>query len=253
MIGVIAATTFREATRDRLWVVLLLFGLALLAGNRILTPIALGQGPRITVDLGLSALSLFGLLMTVVVGGSLVQQEIDRRSIHVVLARPVGRSTYLVGKWLGLSAMLWSTGLLMGTALAIVAWQVQGPDAVLPVVQAVILTCLSFLVLCSLAILFSSLSTPLLSSMYTLALYAAGFWVTDIRVLADKLGEPVQSLLLAAACVVPNLEIFNGRYAVAHLEPVPMATIVIAGGYAVCYATAVLALAAVAFEAREFK
>jgi ABC-type transport system involved in multi-copper enzyme maturation permease subunit len=253
MIGVIAVTTFREATRDRLWVVLLLFGLALLAGNRILTPIALGQGPRITVDLGLSALSLLGLLMTVVVGGSLVQQEIERRSIHVVLARPVARSTYLVGKWLGLSAMLWSTGLLMGAGLAVVAWQVQGPDAFFPVAQAVLLACLSYLVLCSLAIFFSSLSTPLLSSLYTLGLYGAGWWVADIRSVADRLGPPLGSVLHGAASIVPNLEIFNGRFAVAHLELLPAATLLIAAGYAIAYSVAVLALAAIAFEAREFK
>ncbi len=253
MIAVIAATTFREATRDRLWVVLLLFGLALLVGNRVLTPIALGQGPRITVDLGLTALSLFGLLMTVVVGGSLVQQEIERRSIHVVLARPVARSTYLVGKWLGLSAMLWSTGLLMGLGLAAAAWQVRGPESLLPVGQAVLLACLSFLVLCSLAILFSSLSTPLLSSLYTVGMYVAGWWVADIRSMADKLGEPLRSVLHGAASLVPNLEIFNGRYAVAHLESVPAATILIAAAYAVAYSSAVLALATVAFEAREFK
>ena len=253
MIGVIAANTFREASRDRLWLILVGFGLALLFANRLVTPLALGEGPRITVDLGLSALSWFGLAVIVVVGGALVHQEIDKRSIYIVLARPVGRSSYLLGKWLGLCAMLVGTAVLLGAALAVVAWQLRGPEAVLPVAQAVYLTCLSFFSLCSLAIFFSALSTPLLSSLYTLGMYVAGWWVLDLRQVAETLGGVTGMALSAASHALPNLEIFNARLAVAHLEPVAWMQLVVATLYAASYSAAVLALGAIAFHAREFK
>ena len=253
MIGVIAANTFREAARDRLWLILVLFGLAMLLANQLITPLALGEGPRITVDLGLSALSFFGLLVTVVVGGALVHQEIDKRSICIVLARPVGRTSYLLGKWLGLCATLFGTGLLLGTALTIAAWQLRGPESVLPVAQAVYLTCLSFCTLCSLAILFSALSTPLLSSLYTIAMYVAGWWVLDLREMAERIGGLTGMGLSGASHILPNLEIFNARLAVAHMEPVLWVQLGVATFYAAAYSAAVLALGAIAFHAREFK
>ena len=253
MIAVIAANTFREVLRDRVWFVLLGFGLVLLAASRALTPLALGEGPRLTVDLGLSAVALLGLLVVTVVGASLVHQEIDRRTVHVILARPVSRTAYLLGKWAGLTAALWVTGAVMGVVLTAVAAWVRGPEAVAPTAAAVVLLCLSFAVLTALAVLFSSLSTPLLSSLYTLSLYALGWWTADIRAVAAALADPLRGVLVALSYVLPNLELFSARLAVAHAEPVPAAQLALAAVYAAGYATAVLGLAALAFRGREFK
>jgi ABC-type transport system involved in multi-copper enzyme maturation permease subunit len=253
MIAVIAANTFREVLRDRVWFVLLGFGFVLLAGSKALSPIALGEGGRLTVDLGLSALALLGLLVVTVVGASLVHQEIDRRTVHVILARPVSRTVYLLGKWAGFTASLWVSGALMGLGLTAVAWWVRGPQAVLPTAQAVVLICLSFAVLTALAVLFSALSTPLLSSLYTLSLYALGWWTADIRSFAKALAEPVRSGLTAVSYALPNLELFSARLAVAHAEPVPVLQLALAAVYAAGYGAAVLGLAALAFRGREFK
>lgn len=253
MIGVIAANTFLEAVRDRIWVIVIVFGFTMLAGQHAITPIALGEGPRVTVDLGLTTLGLLGLIVAIVAGGNLVHQEIDRRSIHIILARPVSRTVYLIGKWLGLCGMLWGTGLLMGAGLVVMGWHVRGSEVILPLIQAIFLTCLSFSILCSLAVFFSSLSTPLLSSLYTLGVYGMGWWAIDLRNLAAKLAEPLQTGLLAVSYALPNLEIMNGRYAVAHMEPVPTAQIVIAAIYGLLYSAAVLSLATLAFQTREFK
>jgi Cu-processing system permease protein len=253
MIAVIAANTFREVLRDRVWFVLLGFGLALLVASKALTPLALGEGPRLTVDLGLSALAGLGLLVVTVVGASLVHQEIERRTVHVILARPVSRTSYLLGKWAGFTVSLWVSGALMGAGLTAVAAWARGPQAVLPTVQAVILLCLSFAVLTALAVLFSSLSTPLLSSLYTLSLYALGWWTADIRGFARALAEPLRAVLTVLSYALPNLELFDARLAVAHLEAVPAAQIGLAALYAAGYGAAVLGLAALAFRNREFK
>jgi ABC-type transport system involved in multi-copper enzyme maturation permease subunit len=205
------------------------------------------------VDLGLTALALLGLLVVTIVGASLVHQEIDRRTVHVILARPVSRTAYLLGKWTGFTASLWVSGALMGAGLVVVAAIARGPEMVVPVVQAVVLVCLSFAMLTALAVLFSSLSTPLLSSLYTLSLYALGWWTADIRSFAHSAGEPLSSVVVAASYVVPNLDLFSARLSVAHGEAVPALQLLLALAYAATYSAAVLALAVVAFESREFK
>jgi len=253
MIGVIARNTVREVLRDRVWFVLLGFGFVLLAASRILTPLALGEGPRITVDLGLTAVSGLGLLVVAVVGASLVHQEIERRTVHVILARPISRATYLIGKWAGLTLAVWITGAITGAALIAVTFLVRGPEAARSVSEAVLLVELSFLPLTALAVLFSSLSTPLLSSLYTLCVYALGFWTADMRGFAHQLQPPVSQALTAASYALPHLDLFNARLAVAHAEPVPGIQLILAAAYALTYAAAVLSVAAVAFDGREFK
>src|SRR5262249_21136035 len=125
MIAVIARNTVREVLRDRVWFVLLGFGFVLLRASRMLRPRALGEGPCITVDLGLTAVSGLGLLVVAVVGASLVHQEIERRTVHVILARPISRATYLVGKWAGLTLAVWITGAITGVALVSVTLLVR--------------------------------------------------------------------------------------------------------------------------------
>src|SRR5262249_41787785 len=128
-IAVIARNTVREVLRDRVWFVLLGFGFVLLAASRILTPLALGEGPRITVDLGLTAVSGLGLLVVAVVGANLVHPQIERRPVHVILARPISRATYLIGKWAGLTLAVWITGAITGVALVGVTLLVRGGEA----------------------------------------------------------------------------------------------------------------------------
>src|SRR6185503_16646320 len=107
--ALIARNTFREAMRDRIVSGVVIGGLLLLLGTQLVAPLALGEGLRLTVDLGLSGISLLGLLVILLVGSSLVGKEIERRTIFNLLSRPIARPAYLVGKCAGLAAALWAT------------------------------------------------------------------------------------------------------------------------------------------------
>lgn len=249
----VARGTFREAVRDRVLFLVVGFGVLVLVLSRLLSPIAMGEGNRITIDLGLSTLGLLGIVIVALVGTNLVHKEIERRTIHVVLSRPVGRASYLVGKWAGLAGTMGAAVLAMGVILIAVAAAMQGPGAVAPVAQAVFMLMLANLVLAALAVLFSSLSTPILSVVYTLGLYATGYWTSDLRDFARQMPGGVGDLMRGVSYVIPNLELFNLRSHVAHMELASAVQIVLAVGYAAAYVAAVLALALVAFERRELK
>jgi Cu-processing system permease protein len=249
----IARGTFREAVRDRVLFLVVGFGVISLGLSRLLSPIALGEGERVTVDLGLSALGLLGIAIIALVGTNLVHKEIERRTIHVVLSRPVSRTSYLVGKWAGLSLTMAAAVGAMGGILLAVAVSVRGPGAVGPVAQAVLLIILSNTLLAALAVLFSSLSTPILSVVYTLGLYATGYWTNDLRDFAAAMPGGLGGLVRGVSFVIPNLELFNLRPQVAHLQTAPTMQLALAFGYAAAYAAAALALAVVAFERRELK
>ena len=249
----VARGTFREAVRDRVLFLVVGFGVVLLGLSRLLAPIAMGEGDRITIDLGLSAVGLLGVVIVALIGTSLVHKEIERRTIHVVLSRPVSRSSYLIGKWAGLACTMATAVFAMGAILIVVAAWMRGPEAIGPVAQAVLLLALSNTVLAALAVLFSSLSSPILSVVYTLGLYATGYWTNDLRDYAKAMPGALGTLIHGISYVIPNLDLFNLRPHVAHMELAPTVQLALAFGYAAAYSAAVLALAVVAFERREMK
>lgn len=251
--ALIARNTFREAIRDRVLAGVVAAGAVLLLATVVARPLAMGEGTRLTVDLGLSAITFLGLLVVLMVGTSLVAKEIERRTIFNLLSRPISRPVYLVGKWAGLSAALWAVALSLGFVLwGLVAVAGHGHNF-LPILEAVYLAGLELTVVTAIAVMFSALSTPVLSSLYTLGLFLAGQWADDLRIFAGQAPGAMRTLLEAFANLVPNLSLFNMRSLAAVGETATALHLGVASGYALLYCACVLALAAAAFESRDFK
>ncbi len=252
-VQLIARNTFREATRDRVLTGVVIAGIVVILGTQLLHTLALGESRRLTIDLGLTAISLFGLLIVLLVGTSLVAKEIERRTIFNLLARPISRPAYLLGKWVGLSGALWVVAGSLGLVLCAVL-TVRGDGAMGPVVlEAAYLAGLELTVVTALAILFSALSTPVLSALYTLGFYAVGQWSWDLRDFARQAPAALGTMLDVVANLVPNLPVFNMRALAAHGEPTTLYHLALATVYALVYCGCVLALASAAFESRDFK
>ena len=251
--ALIARNTFREATRDRVLAGLVVAGLMLIGFSRIASPLAMGEGVRLTTDLGLSAISMLGLLAILTVGTNLVAKEIERRTIFNLLSRPIGRPVYLIGKWAGLSAALWAVAAVLGTALWLLMCAMGEASHGASIAQAVYLAGLELTIVTSVAVMFSALSTPVLSALYTLGLVLAGQWSDDLRAFAEKAPGSLHALLVGAANLVPNLPLFNMRALAAVGETTSGSHLGLATVYALTYCACVLALGAAAFESRDFK
>jgi len=249
----IARNTFREAMRDRLIAGVLGAGLALLLATQIVAPLALGEGRRLTIDLGLSGIATLGLLVILLTGTSLVAKEIERRTIFNLLSRPIARPAYLVGKWAGLTAALWVTIAVLGAGLtALLVARGNGADGP-AVAEALVLTGLELSVITALAVLFSALSTPVLSALYTLGAWLVGQWSDDLRDFAAHFPPVARVLVEAVSHLVPHLPLFNARSLAAEGQLASPAHLGLAIAYAALYVTCVLALASAAFESRDFK
>jgi len=98
----VAANVFKESVRDRVPYNLVLFAILLISSSYLLGQLTAGQDVKIIKDLGLAATSLFGLFIAVFIGIGLVSKEVDRRSIYPLLAKPVSRTQFIVGKYAGL-------------------------------------------------------------------------------------------------------------------------------------------------------
>jgi ABC-type transport system involved in multi-copper enzyme maturation permease subunit len=249
----IAQNTFREAVRDRVLAGILVGGLVLLGLTRVGSALAMGEDLRLTVDLGLSSISLLGMLVILLVGTSLVAKEIERKTIFNLLSRPLPRPVYLLGKWAGLSGALALVACVLGAALSLLVSALGAQQHVPAIAQATYLAILELSLLTSLAVLFSALSTPVLSALYTLGFFLAGQWCDDLRRFAAQLPPGLRELLATAADVLPNLPLFNMRTLAANGDVTGLAHLGLATGYAALYCACVLALASAAFESRDFK
>jgi len=249
----IAQVTYREAVRNRVLYSLLFFVAALLIVSSILDRITLGQSGKVVLDLGLAAVHLSGALIAIYLGVSLMAREIADRTLHVVLAKPVGRGTFLMGKYLGLVATLALIVAVMGLAL-LGALAAFGVPPGLAFFQAVGMIWVELAVLTAVAVFFASFTGPFLSGMFTLGLFVAGHLAPGLRALGESTGDKV---LVAAGRVVyyllPNLEVFDLKVQALYHTPVSAAAAGLALAYAAGYTAVLLGAAGLVFARRDFR
>lgn len=249
----VAQNTFQEAIRDKVLYTLIVFALALLLSSYVIAPLALGEGGKILRDLGLSLIPLFGIAIVVILGTALVYKEIERRTIYVLVSKPLRRWEFLAGKYIGLVSVLAVAALLMTLCFyGVLYWLFGGGEARL--LWGIGLSFLELVVIAAVAIFFSSLSSPTLSAVFTLAVCVAGHWTQDLRAFSSKLpGSVFRGLGTFFYYVLPNLEFFNVKNEVVHGVAVNPIHALWALGYALFYSTSLLALAAAIYERKSFK
>ena len=255
-VGVVAWNTFREAVRDRVLYNLVFFALLMMAAAILVGQISIDIEKNVMVSLGLSAVSVIGLLIAVFTGVGLVSKEIDKRTLYALLAKPVRRWEFLVGKFAGLVLTLTVNTAAMAAGLFLamlyVKHSLERGDVTVLVAMYFILLKLAIVV--ALALLFSCFTSQLLAILFTGGLYIAGLFVEEMRNLSgSQLGPAAQKFLVGISYLLPNFENLNVMAAAAHGRIVPGALILQNTAYAVLYCTIVLASASVVFSRRNLK
>ncbi|MEW6686031.1 MAG: ABC transporter permease subunit [Candidatus Edwardsbacteria bacterium] len=252
-IKAIALNTFKEAVRDRVLYGLLIFGLLLIVGSKILTPLTLGEQSKIIRDIGLAGISIFGFLVIVVVGTTLVYKELDKRTIYTIISKPIHRWEFIAGKYLGLLLTLLVIVLIMTLFFyGVVFWVDRAPE--LTLLEAILLIYFELMVMTAVALLFSAMSSPALSAILTFVIYFVGHLSADLKVFAEKIpSELIKILCYLFYYILPNLENFNIKSKIVHQIPVSFEYILSAIAYGIIYAVAVLLLTSIIFQKKSFK
>jgi Cu-processing system permease protein len=300
----IAINTFREAVRDKVLYGVLGFGCAVLFFTLAIAQLSLNEEARVVEDVGLAAISLFSVVVSVFLGSSLLYKEIERKTLYVILPKPISRHEFLLGKYLGivLTALvfvgimgaleLWigavqagvdankALGVLLGlpallglalwkardrtavlvpfafVALGVAAWLASQSEARLePVLAQLVLIMDEVLVLTSVALLFSSFSTPFLTGVFTLGIWLSGRSADDMALIkARQVGETLRQMMHVMAEILPNLQLFvPSRALLSGESKVPVWSYVAESStYGILYATFLLVLAALIFRRRDF-
>ncbi|MCU1287113.1 MAG: hypothetical protein JWO13_3463 [Acidobacteriales bacterium] len=251
----ISFNTFREAVRDRVLYNLVFFALLMVGSAPLFGQISVGLERIVLVNLGLAAISIFGVVIAIFIGIGLVSKEIERKTLYTVLSRPVRRWEFILGKYFGLAGTLAVNTFFMAVGffavLVFVTKSLAASDAQLLI--AIYFIILQFLVITAITLLFSTFSSPLLSALFAFGLFLIGSFADDLRGLARMVEGPQHSLLMGLSYIVPNFGAMNVVSQVAHQQSVPATLILHNTLYAFLYAAAALSAATLIFENRNLK
>jgi len=251
----IASNTFREAVRDRVLYNLIAFALLISGAAILVGQISIEVERLVVVNLGLTAVSLFGVVIAIFIGIALVSKEIEKRTLYTVLSRPVRRWEFIIGKFFGLAGTLVVNTFFMAIgvfgALLYVAHRLTVSDA--SILVALYFIILEFLIICSLSLLFSSFSTPLLSAVFAFSLFIIGSFADDLRGFARLTHGITKWFATGAAYLLPNFSALNVISAVAHQQHIASQLILQNTLYALFYTAMALSGAVLIFERRNLK
>jgi ABC-type transport system involved in multi-copper enzyme maturation permease subunit len=249
----IAQVTWREAVRDRVLYSVLFFTATLFAVAGVLDHMTLGQSGRVVLDLGLAGIHLCGAFIAVFLPITLLSRDIARKTLHVVLAKPVGRTAYLAGKYLGLVFTEGVIVAVMGLVLAVPA-AVLGQVPGLAYAAAVAMIWVELAVLTGIAMLFAAITGPFLAGMFTLGLFLIGHLSRGLETLGAESGDPLlASLSRAVHLGLPDLAVFDLKPEALYGTLPAAADVGLALAYGAACTVALIAIASLVFARRDFR
>lgn len=265
-IGLVAGAVFKESVRDRVPYSMVIFAVLLMSASFLISQLTAGQDLKIIKDLGLAALSIFGLIIAVFIGIGLVSKEVEKRSVYALLTKPVSRAQFIVGKYAGLVATLVVNLSVMTVAYYLVlaymnmtaspmaraGWPAPAADPRLLV--AILLIVAELALVTAVALFFSTFSSPLLSALLTLGLWVTGHFNADLRHFESVLDiTPIVWLARILYYLVPNLAPFDVKAEAVYGMPIGASHVAYTLLYAGVYVSAILVAAIAVFRRRDFK
>ncbi|GBF54016.1 hypothetical protein N0824_01873 [Microcystis sp. 0824] len=252
-IWAIAANSFREVIRDRILYFIGFFALLMAFAWRLLPEIAVGTHEKIFLDLGLAAIGLLGIIVAVFVGTGLINKEIDKRTILVLIPKPLSRAEFILGKHLGLSGVL---AVMLGVMLVIYLLMLLGMKVsfqALPLIVSVFYLGLELILIAAVAIAFGVFTSSIIATLMTFGVYLMGHISKDLIQLGIISKNPnILAITKNIYLILPDLERLNFRNEAVY-GLLPSADVLIGNAlYSLVYTGLLLGISILIFSRRQF-
>ncbi|MBD2288536.1 MAG: ABC transporter permease [Microcystis sp.] len=252
-IWAIAANGFREVIRDRILYFIGFFALLMAFAWRLLPEIAVGTHEKIFLDLGLAAIGLLGVIVAVFVGTGLINKEIDKKTILVLIPKPLSRAEFILGKHLGLSGVL---VVMLGVMLVIYLLMLLGMKVsfqALPLIVSVFYLGLELILIAAVAIAFGVFTSSILATLMTFGVYLMGHISKDLIQLGIISKNPnILAITKNIYLILPDLERLNFRNEAVY-GLLPSADVLIGNAlYSLVYTGLLLGISILIFSRRQF-
>jgi len=251
-LGSIALYTFHEAVRNKILYAILFFAVALILLSLVIGAASFSQDERILKNIGLSAISFFADMIAIFVGVTLMYGEVHRKTIYTILSKPVTRTTYFLGKFIGVAMTL---AVLLGlmSLILTVTIAIQGDSLPRAYFYAIWLAYVQCLLVAAVALFFSSFSTPYVSGFLTLGVWLIGRSVQELEIFLPRIeAGPTRVAAELVVTLSPDLSLFTLTTQITHHIAVPAAYVAHATSYGLSYVALFLVTGALIFHRRDF-
>ncbi|HEY9906022.1 MAG TPA: ABC transporter permease [Thermosynechococcaceae cyanobacterium] len=250
---VIAANVFREVIRDRVLYLVGLFALVLFAAARLLPEVSAATENKIILDVGLAAMALLSLVIAVFVGTGLVNKEIEKRTVLVLMAKPISRAEFIVGKHLGLTAVLAVLVTVMTALYMGVLSLYRIPYPVAPIALSSLYLLLQLSLITAVAIVFGVFTSSLLAALLTFAVYLMGNFSRDLVTLGALSKNPtIESFTRTLYLVLPDLARLDLKNQAVHNLIPGVDVLLTNAAYGLLYIVVLLVISTLIFTVKEF-
>lgn len=259
----IAEHTFREAVRNKIMHAILGLALVIILCSKAVAWVSAGQDVKVMTDLGLAAITFFGVIVAIFSGANLLYREVDKKTSYLILPKPVKRYEFIVGKYFGLTLVLLVCMAIMSavhaaylTSFVLSAEGVPHQAALrayyLALTQAYFLVFLELCVVSAFAVFFSSVSSPMFSAVATFCVYFMGHGLRNLKDLTDTVESALaDKVLMVMYYVLPGLFNFDMKHRAAYANPQSTNDILWCVAYAAAYCAAVLAFTCAIFRRKQ--
>ncbi len=249
----VAANTFRETVRERVLYNLVFFAMLMTVSGLLLGQLSIRQDEKIIKDIGLAAIDLFGTLIAVFIGVGLVSKEIERRSLYPLLAKPLSRSQFFLGKFAGLVFTLGVNVAVMAAGIYLTLLLI-GERADPLLLAAVYPLFLQLVLIVAVAMLFSTVaSSSAIAAVFTVGVVVAGRYADIVRNMREVAPGVPSWLVEGLYALLPNFRNFDFKAGVAYGDAVPGGVLAFVSVYALAYTAVVLAIGLRSFGSRDFQ
>jgi ABC-type transport system involved in multi-copper enzyme maturation permease subunit len=249
----IAKNTFRETIRDRILLSVLVVMIAIIFFSLFVASISLEQSTRVVLDFGVTAIYILQMFVAIFIGSMLMYKEIERKTFYLLLPKPVGRGEVLIGKCLGLSFTTLIVTLLSTCTLYAVLFIQGGKLFFFPILLSALLSSLEAMLLILISLFFSTITSPILSAISTLAFFLVGHAGTIFRaIFMTTKSALVEWVTKTLYYLLPNFEKFNIRNDIVYGALPNGGQILSSLLYALAYAVLLLVITQEIFKRKDF-
>lgn len=248
----IAKNTFRETIRDRILLSATLVVFAMIAFSLFIASISVDQDIRMIIDFSLTAIYVLQMFVAIFIGSMLIHKEIERKTFFLIIPKPIQIESIIIGKALGLTATTAVVSSISTLTLFAILFFKGGNFFFLPIVISVLLSLLESTLIILLSILFSGITSPILSALYTIGFFLIGHSGEIMRVIIVETKGLVRYIFEITYYLLPNLEKFNIRNDVIYEKVPTLSVLCLTLLYALCYACIIFLLARINLKRKEF-
>lgn len=247
----ISLNTLIEAFKDRLVGALVVTGMILIAGSKIFATLSFVEQRRIIMDVGNTVVFVIGAMLAVFASTNLLVREVETRRIMSAFSKPVRRSHFIIGKYLGICWALMIVVALL-SAMLVLYLKLQTGKWEFSIFEYSALLSFELFLLSAMSLFFSSFTTHFLGIFYTMIILVAGHMMDDTNVYTNSTRVSSQVFSKMVSYFFPNLQVFNHRGAIVHNIPIDWQYIAMAGAYAGSFILLFVLAAVAIFSARDF-